>query len=330
MSLKLRLSLTCLVYLLLSGMFVRAHNAPLTVIKLSGLPSISAGAAWTLIVHTDGIEAGQMVDLTLLNGFQQFATSLKLDANGEAHWTLDAGSLTASGTSLVVANVGTLQADFRLTITPITPDHIDALATMNNLVAYGTQCGTFIVLGQDTLGNPLDDQTRGKVTLRSTNGDSKVTPLSFAEGLAYSTVCSLGDPGKLFMTADIASLTTSLTLNQVAGAPANIAFSADPLCVEQAQRDSLLITLTAQVTDSHQRPVADGTSLRFQWMGGFGTALTADGRAVLTIPYPSDDASVTITATAGTAVSAGRTIQLLASCAMPPIPQRGNKRDAVQ
>ena len=329
MTFQRRLVIVCLLYLLLGGSVVRAHDVPLLTLSLWGATTAKAGEAWTLTVRADGAKGGESIALTLWHGFNLFTTTATLDAAGSAQWAFPAGDLTLAGTSLVQAAAGSIQVDFKLKVLPVEPDHIDALSTMNTLRAYGTQCGAFILLGQDHFGNPLDSLTPSKLTVRSVSGESKVTPLSFADGLTYASVCSLGNPGKVFMTADVGSLNATIAISQVAGTPAKISLDADPTCVEQSQRDSLLITLVAHVTDAHDQPAPDGTPLRFQWTDGYGVALTADGRAVLSLPYPSEAASVSITATAGGATSAPRTIRSSPSCASIS-PQRGNRRDAVE
>lgn len=329
MKLKRHLLLGWLLCLALNNVPIRAHDISLTWLTLTGATAIKAGENWTVTVHADVAKPNPVIALTLLNGLREYDTNLTLDGNGTAQWTLPAGTLTAAGTSLVLAKYGVLEARFKLVVSPIEPTQIDALSTANTLTAYGTQCGAFVAVGQDHFGNPLDSHAISSLVLRSDSGNTKTIPLMFTGGLAISTVCSLGNPGKLFMTISTGNLNSTITLAQVPGMPAHVKLDVVPACVEQSQRDSLLVNLNAQITDEHGQPVSDGTQVRFEWDGGYGIALASNGRAILSIPYPSIAPAIYIKATAGEASSVEHTVRLAMSCTNPP-QQLGHKRDAIE
>ena len=258
-------------------------------IRLSGPVQITAGDAWALDIEMLPGEAGDQIDVLLLNGLRQYGTTLTLGSGGVARWSFPEGELLAAGESLVIARTGEVEARWSLTVLPAAPGALDLLTTANTLVAYGEQRGMVIAVASDVWGNPVGVDVPVRLETQFPDGRRQIQMLPLdGPGLAWTWLASAGPPGRLRASASLAGVGAGLEIMQMPGAAGSIDLAVAPPCLPATDgRD--LITLVAEVLDEYGTPVVDGTRVLFEWGGGsLGAAPTVAGRAALTIPAPAE------------------------------------------
>ncbi|GAB4530048.1 MAG: hypothetical protein OHK0046_50380 [Anaerolineae bacterium] len=303
MSNRLLALLSILVLAVFGALVVVAQVITLTrpVIRLDAAWRIRAGEAWELNVTVDHAAAGEAVTVRVFNGLQRLETTLTLGTGGVALWQVPEGLITQAGVSVVMVQTADVEKRRLLRVIPERLTLLELFSTANIIPAYGEGDTTLMILPRDTWGNPPTDVTSLEARVRYPDGSIRTLLFDYAEGIGWVTMPSQGEPGRVRVqiTEEVAAL---LELVQAPGTPESVRLHIRPGCVLNDGRDR--VTLEAQVSDAEGSPVVDGILVTFTWPGGFGTGRTIDGRAMLSLPAPTQAGTVTFTATAATITSA--------------------------
>jgi parallel beta-helix repeat protein len=143
-------------------------------------------------------------------------------------------------------------------------------------------------------GTPVADGT--VVSFTTSLGNLVPATATTVGGVATATLSSTVS-GVATVTATVGSLSTTIPVTFIPGAPFTLTLTAvpDALSVDASS------TLTATATDQYGNPVADGTTISFTTSLGMlssGTANTSGGDAVVTLTSMTPGVA-TVTATAG-------------------------------
>jgi adhesin/invasin len=146
----------------------------------------------------------------------------------------------------------------------------------------------------DQYGNPVADGVT--VSFTASLGDVESATATTVGGVATATLSSTVS-GVAMVTATVGSLSATIPVTFIPGAPFTLTLTAvpDTLSVDASS------TLTATATDQYGNAVADGTTISFTTSLGAlssGTANTSGGDAVVTLPSMTPGVA-TVTATAG-------------------------------
>jgi hypothetical protein len=270
-----------LLLLLVTGGIVRALYGGNRVL-IDAPTTIHAGDSWLMSLVIARAEAGTRVQVSLVNGLQVLEETLILGTGGTARWQIGAGQITHAGNTLVLIHYDGEEHQHLLHVLPLAPSDADLFSTANTLPAYGEGRATIMLLIRDKWGNAPHDRLRFPLAVRFPQTVQRSYTFDYANGIAWRTLVSRGEPGRIRLTLDHDALAAALELMQAPGTPESIALSVSPNCVLDDGRD--MIDLTASVADSHDHAVVDGTLVIFTWDGGFGYGRTIDGQAVLSLP----------------------------------------------
>lgn len=278
-------------------------------IKLVAPTSIQAGDSWELSVIVPGANAGEVVNATLFNGLHHHQLLLKLGTGGIALWQFPKNTLIYAGTSLLTVRYQDVELQRALHVLPTKARTAELMTTSNNLAAYGEQQALLMALLADEWGNPPSLNTEIRAEVQFPNTQRKPLKFTYANGIAWSPMRSMGEPGRVRVTLAVDDANSYLEINQIAAAPANIALELFPECILSDGRD--IVTLTAEVRDAFGYSVADGTLVAFSWNEGESYALTLDGRAKLRLPAPTTFGDVTYSAHSGGAQPASAVLKVV-------------------
>ena len=231
-----------------------------------------------------------------------FATSLgaidataTTDANGEATATLT--SATTVGTATVSATSGAANGSTSVEFVTGDAANIAVTASPETITADGSSISIITARVTDANGNPLAGATVDFGTTLGTVDPTSAT--TNADGVATTTLTAATTTGTATVSATSGGANGSTTVAFVAGAPANIAVTADPSTITADGGSTS--TITAVVTDANGNPVA-GAEVSFGTTLGtvdeIGTT-DANGVATATLTASTTAGTATVSATSG-------------------------------
>jgi parallel beta-helix repeat protein len=267
-------------------------GAPFTL-TLSAVPDTLPVDASSTLTATATDQYGNLVaDGTIISFTTSLGTLSSITATtngGDAVVTLT--SMTP-GVATVTATVGSLSATALVTFTPGAPFTL-TLTAVPDTVLVGN-AGALTATVTDQYGNPVADGAT--VSFTASLGNLAPVTATTVGGVATATLSSTVS-GVAMVTATVGSLSATIPVTFIPGAPFTLTLTAvpDTLSVDASS------TLTATATDQYGNAVDDGTTISFTTSLGAlssGTANTSGGDAVVTLTSMTPGVA-TVTATVG-------------------------------
>jgi hypothetical protein len=259
--------------------FASADEEPIQVTTRS---FIRAGDALSIRVQVNEAVAGDTVDITLANGLNFIDDVLILGTGGVAVWNIESKVITQAGTSLLIVQYNDWVVRQSLRVLPLHTDHINVFANVNNIVAYGEDSTTIIILPEDRWGNTSRNADKFDVQIIYPDTSRVTDDFRRLGGIGLYELVSKGSPGRVRITAESDDVTSLLELMQIPATADKIDLSISPTCVLSDGRD--IMTILMDVTDRYNEAVTDGTLLTVRWDDGMGFARTIDGFATIHLP----------------------------------------------
>lgn len=114
---------------------------------------IRAGDALQITVQIEDASAGDTATITIANGLNFIDETLVLGTGGIAVWDIEAEVITQAGTSYIITTYGDWVDRIPLKVLPLKSGHIDLFSSANNIVSYGEDSTTIMMLPEDKWGN---------------------------------------------------------------------------------------------------------------------------------------------------------------------------------
>ncbi len=259
--------------------FAFADGEPIQVTMRS---FIRAGDALSIRVQVNEAVAGDTVDMTLATGLNFIDDVLVLGTGGVAVWNIESDVITQAGTSLLIVQYNDWVVRQSLRVLPLQIDQIDVFSNANNIVSYGEDSTTVIILPADRWGNIPSDTDQFDVQIIYPDTSRVAGDFRRIGGVSIYELVSKGSPGRIRITAKSNDVTSHLELMQIPATADKIDLSISPTCVLNDGRD--IVTISMDVKDRYNEPVIDGTLLTVRWDDGMGFARTIDGFATIRLP----------------------------------------------
>lgn len=270
---------------------------------------IRAGDSLSVTVRVDNAEASDTIDMTLANGLHLIDETLTLGTGGIAVWQIPEAVITQAGTSVLVARYDNAVQRKQLTVLPLTTHEIDVFADANNIVAYGEESTTIMILPEDRWGNTPSQRNQFVVDVIYPDTSRDKGKFDLLSGLGLYTLTSQSDPGRVRIEASTQDVTEQLELMQIPSQADEIELTIHPDCLLDDGRD--LVTLSISVQDEQSQAVTNGTLITILWDDGKGFARTLDGVATLRLPAFQDVGDYLFRAQVGNVRSAKATLRVV-------------------
>jgi len=247
---------------------------------------IRAGDAVQITMQVDNAVAGDTIAVTLANGLNVIDATLMLGTGGVAIWKIPEDIVTNAGISMLIVQYQDFFVRQQLRVLPTTTQRIDILSTSNNIIAYGEESTTIMILPEDGWGNVPSDADLYNIHMTYPDTQRVTDKIERFQGIGLYQLVSRGLPGRVRIEATMRDVEAQFELMQIPSVADNLRLTMSSLCVLNDGRD--IITLNTHVSDQYDQAVTDGTLVTIYWDDGLGYARTIDGMATLRLPAFSE------------------------------------------